>query len=99
MLSPRCGDEYVCICGVWPMVMNTRVDTGVCGICTSGLWVCGMSVRMMGAQCGLGVHVYASVHSVRLVNERLGTHVMCVCVGGDSLAGGQVKLRSTVRKH
>lgn len=51
----------------------------------------------MGVEYGVSVHVYASVHSVWLV--RLRTHVMCICVGGNSLARDQVKLRSTVRKH
>lgn len=43
----------------------------MCGVCMSGLWVCSMSSWVMGAGYGLGVHAYASVHSVWLVNERL----------------------------
>lgn len=57
-----------------------------------------MSSWVMGAEYGLGVCVYASAPSVSL-GTRLRTHVMYTCVGGDSLAGDQVKLRSTVRKH
>lgn len=52
---------------------------------------CAMRGWAMRAECGLGVCVYASVHSVWLVNERLRTHVVCICVGGGSPAGGQVR--------
>lgn len=62
------------------------------------LWVCGMSSWVMGAEYGLGVRVYA-VHTQCGLGMRLRTHVMYTCVDGDSLAGDQVKPRSTVRKH
>ena len=64
-------------------------------------WPVGMQYEQLGdgAEYGLGVHVYASAHSVWLVNERLRTHVMCICGGGESLAGEQVKLSPTVRKR
>lgn len=91
-----CGYVYACMMsGLWSRMGEHW------SVCCMHEWPVGMRYEQLGdeAECGLGVCVYASAHSVWLVNERLRTHVLSICGGGDSLAGEQVKLSPTVRKH